>query len=155
MRKVFLLAVLVAACAKKETPATDTAAAAVTPPPPAAPAALTPADMRGTWNGTSKREGSDSTAKFTVVSTSDSTGKFVPAGSKDSVSFTTKFDADSSIVTSAPYNDPTMPKKAPKVMFRSIGRLKDGKLVGTANLMLASKPDSVVGKSTWEATKAP
>jgi len=153
MRKVFLLAVLVAACAKKETPAADTAAAVT--PPPAAPAAMTPADLRGTWNGTSKREGSDSASTFTVVSTSDSTGKFMPAGSKDSVSFTTKYDADSSISTSAPYTDPTMGKKAPKVMFRSVAHLKDGKLVGTANLMLASKPDSVIGKSTWEATKAP
>ena len=155
MRKVFLLAVLVAACAKKETPAADTAAAAVTPPPPPAPAAMTPADLRGTWNGTTKREGSDSATTFTVVSTSDSTGKFVAAGSKDSVSFTTKYDADSSITTSAPYTDPTMGKKAPKVIFRSIARLKDGKLVGTANVMLASKPDSVVARSTWEATKAP
>jgi hypothetical protein len=33
--------------------------------------------------------------------------------------------------------------------------MKEGKLVGTATLMLASKPDSVLGKSTWEATKAP
>jgi hypothetical protein len=155
MRKVFLLAVLVAACAKKETPAADTSAAAVTPPPPPAPAAMTPADLRGTWNGTSKREGTDSTTTFTVVSTSDSTGKIVFGGAKDSVSFTTKYDADSSIVTSAAYSDPTAPKKAPKVVFRSIGRLKDGKLVGTATVMLASKPDSVVAKSTWEATKAP
>jgi hypothetical protein len=154
MRKVFLLAVLVAACAKKETPAADTSAA-VTPPPPPAPAAMTPADLRGTWNGTTRREGSDSATNFTVVSTSDSTGKFVFAGRKDSVSFTTKFDADSSISTSEAYTDPTMGKKPPKVMFRSIARLKDGKLVGTANVMLASKPDSVVGKSTWEATKAP
>ena len=154
MRKVFLLTLAVVACSKAETPATDTAAT-VAAPPPAAPAALTPADMRGTWNGTSKREGSDSTTTFTVVSTSDSTGKIVFGTSKDSVPFTTKYDADSSIVTSAAYKDPTMPKNAPKVMFRSIGRLKDGKLVGTANLMLAAKPDSVIGKSTWEATKAP
>ena len=154
MRKVFLLTLAVVACSKAETPATDTAATAAVPTP-AAPAALTPADMRGTWNGTSKREGSDSTTTFTVVSTSDSTGKIVFGTSKDSVPFTTKYDADSSIVTSAAYKDPTMPKNAPKVMFRSIGRLKDGKLVGTANLMLATKPDSVVGKSTWEATKAP
>ena len=154
MRKVFLLAVLVAACAKKETPAADTAAA-VTPPPPPAPAALTPADLRGTWNGTGKREGSDSASNFTVVSTSDSTGTFTPAGSKEAVPFTIKYDADSSIATSAAYTDPTMGKKAPKVMFRSVSHLKDGKLVGTANIMLASKPDSVIGKSTWAATKAP
>ena len=151
MRKVLFLAVAVAACAKTETPAADTAAAAAPPPP----AALTAADMRGTWNGTTKREGTDSTATFTVVSTSDSTGKIVFGGSKDSVDFTTKFDADSSIVTSAAYNDPALPKQAPKVVFRSVGRLEGGKLVGTASVMLASKPDSVIGKSTWEATKAP
>ena len=151
MRKVLFLAVAVAACAKTETPAADTAAAAAPPPP----AALTAADMRGTWNGTTKREGTDSTATFTVVSTSDSTGKIVFGGSKDSVDFTTKVDADSSIVTSAAYNDPALPKQAPKVVFRSVGRLEGGKLVGTASVMLASKPDSVIGKSTWEATKAP
>jgi hypothetical protein len=156
MRRVFLLTLAVVACSKAETPATDTAATAAAPtPPPAAPATLTAADMRGTWKGTSKREGTDSTNTFTVVSTSDSTGKIVFGSSKDSVNFTTKLDADSSIVTSAPYNDPTLPKNAPKVVFRSVGRLKDGKLVGTANLMFASKPDSVIGKSTWEATKAP
>jgi hypothetical protein len=153
MRKVFLLALAVVACSKAETPAADTAAAA--PPPPPAPVALTAADMRGTWNGTSKREGSDSTSTFTVVSTSDSTGMIVLGASKDSVPFTTKLDADSSIVTSAAYKDATLPKNTPRVMFRSVGRLKDGKLVGTASVMLASKPDSVIGRSTWEATKAP
>jgi hypothetical protein len=158
MRKVFLLAtaaVVVVACAKKETPATDTAAAAPAPPPPPAPVALTPADIKGTWNGTSKREGDTTTVAWTVTSTSDSTGKITFAANKQTVDFTTKLDADSMIATSKPYNDPGLPKGSPKVTFRSVGRLKDGKLVGAAALMLAAKPDSVIGKSNWEATKAP
>ena len=153
MRKVLLITVAVVACSKGETPATDTAAAAS--PPPAAPAALTPADTRGVWNGTGKREGSDTVITFTVVNTSDSTGKVVFAGSSDSVSTTAKYDADSSIVMSSPYHEPTAPKGAPLMVFRSVGRLKDGKLVGVASIMPAAKPDTVVARVNWEATKAP
>lgn len=153
MRKLFILAVAVAACAKQDAPATDTAAAASAPP--AAPAALKPADVAGTWTGTGKREGSDSSVAFTFMATSDSTGMIAFAGSKDTTTFTTKYDADSLISMSAAYKDPTSPKNAPEVMFRSVGRMKDGKLVGVATIVLASKPDSVLSKSTWEATKTP
>ena len=153
MRKVLLIAVAVVACSKAETPATDSATAASAPPP--APAALTAADLSGTWNGTSKREGSDSTLSFTIINTSDSTGKVVFANSKDTIATTSKVDGDSVIVTSSAYRDIGAPKNAPKVMFRSVGRMKDGKLVGTASLMPAAKPDTVVARATWEATKAP
>jgi len=153
MRKLIFLAVAVVACSKQEAPRADTTPAAA--PAPAAPAALTAADVAGTWTGTGKREGTDSTVAFTFMSTSDSTGKIVFVGQKDTVSFTTKYDADSLISMSTAYTDPTLPKGAPKVMFRSVAHKKDGKLVGVASLVLASKPDSVLGKSNWEATKAP
>lgn len=154
MRKLLLAAVLITACSKAETPAADTTAA-TTPPPPAAPAKLTAAEVAGTWNGVSKAEGKDSvTSKWTTVRTTDTTGKLVFAGSKDSVAFTTKFDADSMIATSAAYTSPRTPK-APKVVFVSIGWLKDGKLSGKSITHLAAKPDSVVARGTWEATKVP
>ena len=152
MRKLFFLAVALAACSKAETPP-DTAAAV--PPPPPAPAPLTAADVQGTWNGVSKREGTDSTVNFTIISTGDSTGKVTLAGLKDTITTVTKFDADSMIVTSSAYKDPTAPRNAPPVTFRSVGRLKDGKLVGTAAIMPAAKPDTVITRVTWEATKAP
>jgi len=155
MRKVFLLALLVAACAKKEQPAADTATPAPPPPPPP-PAALTAADVKGTWNGTSKREGGDTAAvTWTVTSVTDSTSKLTFAKTKETVDFSVKFDADSMISASKPYHDPSTPKAAPKVMFRSVAHLKDGKLVGNSTIVLASKPDSVVMKGTFEATKAP
>ena len=155
MRKVFLIAAIVVACAKKEAPPADTATPAPPPPPPPPPA-LTAADVKGTWNGTAKREGDTTAVALTFTSVTDSTGKLTFAGSKQSVDFTSKYDADSVVAMSMkPYNDPAMPKGSPKVMFRSVGRMKDGKMVGTAALMLASKPDSVVGRSNWEATKAP
>lgn len=154
MRKSTLLALLVVvACAKEEAPAVDSAATAAMQP---APAALTPADLAGTWNGTTKAEGTDSVVnRFTAMRTTDSTGAIILEGSKDTVAYTMRYDADSMIATSVAYTDPSMPKGSPPVTFRSVGRLKDGKLVGTSTLMLASKPDSVLARSTWEATKAP
>ena len=153
MRKVFLLALLVAACAKKE-PAPDTTTPAPPPPPPPPPA-LTAADITGTWNGTSKREGSDTTTTFTVKSTSDTTANITFGKPTVTVAISTKLDADSMISTSKPYKDPSLPKGTPNVTFRAVGRMKDGKLVGTTTLMRASKPDSVIGKANWEATKKP
>ena len=154
MRKVFLLALVVAACAKKE-PAPDTTTPAAPPPPPPPPA-LTAADVKGTWNGTSRREGGDTNAvAWTVTSVTDSTSKLTFDKGKQTVDFSTKFDGDSMVAMSKPYNDPGLPKGAPKVVFRSVGRLKDGKLVGNSTIMLASKPDSVLAKGNWEATKAP
>jgi hypothetical protein len=155
MRKSLLLAALVvAACSKEETPAADSAATAT--PPPATPAPLSAADLTGTWHGIVKAEGTDSVVnRFTAVRTTDSTGKTISEGAKDSVAYTIRYDADSMIATSAPYTDPSLPKGTPPVMYRSVGRLKDGKLVGTSSVMFAAKPDSVISRSTWEATRTP
>ena len=153
MRKVFILALFVVACAKKE-PAPDTTTPAPPPPPPPPPA-LTAADVKGTWKGTSKVEGDTATHSFTITSVNDSTAKLTDVKSKQSVEYALKFDADSMIATSKPWNPPPSPKGAPKVIDHAVGHLKDGKLVGMATTVLASKPDSVLAKSNWEATKAP
>jgi hypothetical protein len=154
MRKFILMIAVLAACSKTETAKTDTAAPAMAPPP-AAPAALTATDLSGTWKGTTMAEQGDSViSHWTVVSPNGSDSKFIVDGQKDSVAFTTVLDADSMVATSVAYNDPNF-KKAGKVMFRSVGRLKDGKLTGTAAIMLATKPDSVLSRTRWEATKTP
>lgn len=153
MRKVFFLALLVIACAKKEQPAADTSAPAPPPPPPPPPA-LTAADVNGTWKGTSKFEGDTTTSSFTVT-INDSTAKATDPKTKQSIEYAVKLDADSMIATSKPFIEPSLPKGTPKVIDRSVGRVKDGKMVGVETLVLASKPDSVVGKGNWEATKAP
>ena len=59
------------------------------------------------------------------------------------------------VATSAPFLPPSAKKGSPKVQFVSIGRIKDGQLAGTANIVLASKPDSVVARHTFSGTKAP
>ena len=151
MRRVLLVAIVMAACAKSDTAATDSAALAA-----AAPAALTADMIAGTWNGTSMAEGSDSVVnRWTVIGGAAGTeGKLILEGSADTIRYTTVFDADSMVATSLPYTPPT-PAGSPQVTFRSVGRLVDGKLVGTSANMLAAMPDSVVGRVRWEATRTP
>jgi hypothetical protein len=148
MKKAMLLAAFVVACGKSETPKADSPAVA------AGPAPLTAADVAGTWTGTTMAEASDSVLTRWTVTGDGMNGKWVREGSKDTVATMATYDADSSIITSAPYTDLNIPGK-PTVTFRSVGRLTGGKLVGTAAIMLASKPDSVLSRVRWEATKAP
>lgn len=149
MKKAMLLAAFaVFACAKSETPAADSPAVA------AGPAPLTAADVAGTWNGMTMMENSDSVVSRWTVTGDGTNGKWISDAMKDSVATSTTYDADSMIVTSVPYKDP-LQKGNPTVTFRSVGRLTGGKLVGTATVMPADKPDSVVARFRWEATKAP
>jgi hypothetical protein len=152
MRNVMFLAAVLVACSKAETPAADTGVAAAAS---VAPTPLTAADIAGNWSGTSMTEGSDSVVnRWTAVRVSDSTGKLAMQGAKDSIPYTVTYAADSMVATSAAHADPAAPR-GPKVVFRSVGRLRDGRLVGTSTTTLAAKPDSVVGRTRWEATKAP
>jgi hypothetical protein len=154
MRTFAVLAVVaLVACSKADTPAVDSTAMTAAMPP--APAPLTAADVDGSWSGVNMGETSDSiTNRWTTKSIDGTTGSLTLEGQKDGITFTRAFDADSMIVTSAPYANPADPK-GPKLMFRSIARLKDGKLVGTSATMLADKPDSVVSRGRYTATKAP
>ena len=99
-------------------------------------------------------EASDSLISKWTVTGDGTNGKWIVEGQKDSVATTTTYDADSMIVTSVAYKEPNV-KGNPMVTFRSVGRLTGGKLVGTAAVMPASKPDSVIARFRWEATKAP
>ena len=149
MKKAFLLVAFLAACAPKEQPAADTSAMAAGPP------ALTAAELAGTWSGVVMAETSDSVLqRFTVISPTGMDSKTVTEGSKDTVAVTHLIDADSIVATSAPHVDASIPGK-PTVTFRAVGRMVGGKLVGTSTINLASKPDSVLGRSRFELTKQP
>jgi hypothetical protein len=149
MRRELLLLPLVLACAKTETAQTDSAALSSSSYAP-----LTAAGIAGTWEGVNMAEGSDSvTSRWTVTGDGSGQAKFVNAGSTDTVVFTSTFDADSMMSTSPAYEDPAFPVGS--IMFRSVGRLRDGKLVGNSTIVLADKPDSVVARGRWEATRVP
>ncbi len=155
MRKTLLLAAVLVACSKAETPATDTTAVAAAPAMAPAPAALTADQLAGKWNGMTMGETSDSVTARWMSETADGlSGKLTMEGSKVPCAYTAMFDADSMVATStAPCTDPD--PKVPKMNFRAVGRMKDGKLVGTVTNTLGSKPDSVMFRGRWESTKAP
>lgn len=119
-----------------------------------APAALTAADVAGSWSGMTMAEGSDSVAaRWTVTSTSDTTGTLTYEGSTEAIGYTARFDGDSMMVESFPYVDPAR-EDGMMVKFRSVGRLQaDGQLAGTAQTMIVGS-DSVVSRSTWHASRA-
>ena len=161
MRKTFLLigAALFVACAKKEAGITDSsaAAAAASAPAPAAPAALTAADLVGTWSGQSMAQGSDSVlARWTCVqpATGNESKCVDAAAPKDTTVYTYTISGDSVMFTSASYTPPA-PPKSPKLIDHVVGRKAGDKWMGTAVTTLASKPDSVVMRTRWEATKTP
>jgi hypothetical protein len=155
MRRTLLILCAAAACSRGDAPADTTVASSTTAATPAA-ATLTAADLQGDWAGTGRPETSDSvTSRWIVSRTSDSTGVLSYEGSTTKVNYSMRFDADSMVATSEAYNDPAMPKGAPKVLFHSVGRLKGDTLVGTSRLVLAAKPDSVIGRGRWEATRKP
>lgn len=145
-----LLAVAVAACAPKEEAVPETLAAAETTPAP-----LTPEAFAGTWNGQSVAEGTDSVvSRWAVVARPEGSGMFIAEGYPDSVAVTATFYADSSIMTSVPYNAPGAPAGAGQVMFRGVGRLTgENTMAGVTSIMLASKPDSILARTRWTATR--
>ncbi len=144
MRVSLICTVLLAACAGGEK----------APEAPAGPAALTAADMAGTWSGSTKVAGTDSVAStWTSTSTSDSTGT-ITIGDQPPVAYTVILSADSMVATSATFIDPAIGTEM--LMWQSVGRLEaPGVLVGTVTTMLAAKMDSVVARGTWRATKNP
>ena len=157
MRKTFLLLAVFSfiACAKKETATTDSAAVAAATPP--AMAMVTPADLAGTFNVTVMAATSDSVlAHVTCTQAAGSTdSKCVNAAApKDTINYTYAISGDSVMWTSTAYAPPA-PPKSPKVIDHVVGHMSGGKWSGTTVSVLAAKPDSVVNRSRWEATKTP
>ena len=142
------------ACARSDDAAGDSAGATAAAAAPA-PAALQASDIAGTWNGTTMAAESDSVLRrWTTVRSTDTTAKLVFEGSRDSINYTIRLDADSMIATSAPFRRPGA-ARGPEVVFVSVGRLRDGKLVGTTTTLLAANRDSVVQRARYEATRVP
>jgi hypothetical protein len=142
-----LTAILLVACAKAETPPADTAAMA-----PAAPAALTEADIAGTWTGTATPEGSDSVMAHWTQVCGGGTCTGTSQESKDTVMSTYTLSADSSIGVSSPYTDPTLKVK---VVDHWVARASNGQVTGTGAFHLADKPDSVVMRYRFQGTRQP
>jgi len=151
--RLLIATVSLVACAKTETAKTDSAAPAAAAAP--APAALTAADLVGTVSGKIMAPPNDSVVSTFVCTTAagSSVSKCVNAAApKDTVDYTYTLSGDSVMWVSAAHTPPT-PPKAPKQIDHVVGRLSGNTWTGTVVSMLASKPDSVLAKVKWEATK--
>ncbi len=150
MRSLLLVPALLlaAACGEKDAPEEM-------PPEVTAPAALSAANISGSWSGMTMASGTDSVvSSWTSTATTDSTGVLVFEGATDSIPYSTMFDADSAVFTSNPYIDPAR-EDGMMVMWRSVGRLQaDGQLRGTVQTMVVGTTD-VVDTGDWHATRAP
>ena len=146
---LILLPLLVFGCAKSETPKSDSTAMA------AAPAAtLTEADVAGTWTGTAKAAGTDSViSHWTQICSAGTCRGTSQEDMKDTIPSTYTIMGDSAVGQSQPHAVPGMP--AGQLVDHWTVHITGGKVTGTGNFTLASKPDSVVARYTFEGTKQP
>ncbi len=151
-RSALCITVVLAACAKADAPAVDTTAAMTPAPPP--PAAISLADVAGTWNTIARpADGTDTTSTAsTMTATADTTGWFVTIGGQKTP-LHVRVDGDSVMVTSEPYN--SVRRKGVKVVTTGVHRLVGGKLVGTTVAHYDVKTADSVLVLTVESTKAP
>ena len=146
-RALMLLPFLAFGCAKTETANTDSAAMA------AAPAAVTDADLAGTWKGTAMMAGTDSVIAHWTQICSPGTCLGTSEGQADTVSATYTIMGDSVVGQSQPHTDPLAP--GAQVIDHWTLHLMDGKVTGTGHMTLASNPDSVLVRYTFEGTRQP
>lgn len=144
---VLLLPLLVFGCAKSETPRSGSTAAA------APMAALTDADVAGTWTGTASMAGSDSVVvHWTQICAAGTCRGTSREDLKDTVPSTYTIMGDSIVGQSQPHAVPGMPAQ---IVEHWTVHPAGGKLTGTSQYTLASKPDSVVARFTFEGAKQP
>jgi hypothetical protein len=152
MRKLLLLPLLLWACGGDKAPKTDDAAMA-------APAALTAADVVGSYAGATTIEGTDSVSNWTSTSTTNATGELVgelvQAAAPDmAIPMVATLSADSVIWVGGPYTAIGAAADAPQMMWTAVGRATGNAWTGTVVWMTAGS-DSVMQRGTWTATRTP
>jgi hypothetical protein len=146
MRRMLLLcAVLFMGCAKSEPPASQSTGTAAEP----APAAISLADVAGTWDGTVTAAGSDSVLTLIeVTATAEATGWSMTVTNaktptmKSVVPATSVVAAgDSVVVEAGPFQ--SVLRKGQQVSTHTVYRLQDGKLVGSIEATYAASGDKL------------
>jgi hypothetical protein len=139
-------------CKPAEKPAETTTGEAA---PAEAPAALSLADMAGTWNVTSKLEGSDSIAvTYDMVATADRSGWSIKFPKREPIPVrVVSVEGDSVVSEAGPFESAL--RKGVQVNTQVVSRMQDGKLVGhTVARYKVTGADSVA-RLTFEGTRAP
>ena len=145
MRRYMLVLPILFACAKEEAPPADSAAAS--------PAAATDADFAGNWSASLMPEGSDSVLTTATYTCGSGSCRFVSAlAPKDTVAFTYTISGDSAMYSAAAYKDA---QSGAMVTNSGVSRVSGNSASGSGMVRLADKPDSVVLRYHFRATKQP
>ena len=149
MRKLVALGCIALAlgCSKKESaPAADTMAVAPAP-------MLNLADLAGTWDMKTMREGSDSVlVAYTVTATGTTDGWMINFPNRPPVPMRVSVSGDSLMMDAGPYE--SVLRKGVQVTTNTVSHLMNGMLMGRAVAHYSTGPDSVVMLRT-EGTKKP
>jgi hypothetical protein len=148
MRRYLLVLPFLIACGGAETPPADSAAAA-------APAALTEADVAGSWSGTFHIEGDTAavSAHWSDVCGAGTCRLTTQENPKDTVTSTYVIEGDSIRYSMAARPDPMF--GGATVTDAGVARISGGQITGNGTIRLADKPDSVMARYRFTGTKAP
>jgi hypothetical protein len=118
-----------------------------------APAALSLADMAGTWNVKSRVEGSDTELTYDIVATADKSGWTLNFPKRDPIPLRiVAVEGDSVVYQAGPFESAL--RKGVQVNTDVVARLQDGKLVGRTTAHYDVKGADSVATLTFEGTRA-
>lgn len=123
-------------------------------------AAITTADVTGTYTGSTMAETTDSVlSNWTVWVATNSAGglegKFVNhAAPNDTVAFRQTIAGDSVISESVAYTDPLAPAGTPQLQWTSVAHHAGNDWSGTVAIRVAGS-DSVIQRAHWKGTRTP
>jgi hypothetical protein len=125
------------------------------------PAALTAADVTGSYTGTTTVQGPDSalTSTWTAWIATNAAGGLdgrivVSTAPTDTVAFAPTLAGDSTMNVSAPFTDAGSAKGSPQMTWRSVGHATGNAWTGTVVWMNVGS-DSVVRSGNWMGTRTP
>lgn len=146
------IAVMLVGCSRPdreaETSARETTAMEETP------ATISLADVAGTWNVRSTVEGDENTmVTYDMVATADRSGWSLNFPGRPPIPLrVVAVEGDSVVTEAGPFE--SVLRKGVQVRTRVVGRLQDGKLVGTTVARYAVSGPDTVARLRFEGTRA-
>lgn len=133
------IALLLLACGRPaDKPADETMGEA--PAMDQAPAALSLADLAGTWNVRAKTEEGDSTVvEFQMVATADESGWALHFPKRDPIPLRVSVDGDNLVTEAGPYE--SVLRKGVQVSTRTVTRVDGDKMTGSTVAKYESGPN--------------
>lgn len=154
---VLSCAIVLVACSKPADRAADDQTAMDTAPAADAmtpAAAISLADVAGTWKVRSTDEAGGTPVETELVATADTAGWTMSGAGRKPIPVRVLAVAGDSIVTaSGPYE--SFVAKGVKVTTRTVSRLRDGKMVGSIEALYATKGGDSVAIRPMEGTRVP